>query len=225
MFITYQSIWRALPRQWKDELLGKRKGFELELPPVIKWIIKDKKGTKSFREVCSMNNTEFVPKGQEKWSLEFEPTYVPNWKKIHLIPKVGKMNARIIYFQYQITHRSLVTNRKLFMFGLRDNENCDICNIPETSTHLLYDCTNAQKIWTDISRWLRNNIRSEVYLDKLSILLGNPRNEILTNCVILIVKHEIYKQKWNKNSLNLSKTQKNHQVPHGTRYLFWRYAW
>ena len=208
MFLTYQSIWRALPRLWKDELQGKRKNFELELPPVLKWIIKDKKGTKSFREIWSKNNTEFVPKGQEKWSLEFVPTEVPNWKKIHLITKVCKMNARTIYFQYQITHRSLVTNRKLFMFGLRDNENCEICDTPETITHLLYDCTNAQKIWTDISRWLRNILRSDVHLDKLSILLGNPRNEILTNCIILIVKHEIYKQKWNKNALNLFKLKR-----------------
>ena len=152
-----------------------------------------------------MNKTDFIPKAQEKWSLEFEAADTPNWKKIHLLPKMCKMNARTIYFQYQITHRSLITNRKLLMFGLRDNETCDRCDTPETISHLLYDCANAQKIWTDISRWLRNIIRSEVYIDKLTILLGNPRNVIVKNCVILIVKHVIYKQKWNNNSLNLLK--------------------
>ena len=145
MFITYHAIWRALPRQWKEELRGKERNYELELPSVIRCIIKDEKGTKTFRKIWSMNHTDFLPKGQENWSLELELAYTLNWKKSNLIPKQCNMNARIIYFQYQITHRSLVTNRKPCMFGLRDDENCEICDIPETITHLLHDCTNAQK--------------------------------------------------------------------------------
>ena len=146
-----------------------------------------------------------MPRGPEKWSLEF-PNLVPfQWKKIHNIPRQCKMNARIVYFQYQITHRSLVTNQKLRMFGIKDNENCETCGIPETITHLLYDCPFAYDIWVSVERWVRNSVHSEVHMDKTSILLCNPLNEIVTNCIILIVKHEIYKHKWNKNQLNLRK--------------------
>ena len=125
-----------------------------------------------------------------------------------LIPKQCKVNSRIICFQFQIIHRSLITNKKLFTFGLRDNENCELCNIPESINHLLYDCPNAREIWTDLEHWLRTVIRSTIYMDIVSILLGNPRNEVVINCILLIVKHEIYKRKWNGSNLNLLKIKR-----------------
>ena len=41
-----------------------------------------------------------------------------------------------------------------------------------------------------------------MYFDKKSILLGNSKNEIIVNYIIMITKHEIYKSKWNKVKLN-----------------------
>ena len=134
-------------------------------------------------------------------------------EKIFLIPKQCRVNARTIYFQYQITHRSLITNKKLCTFGLRDNENCELCNIPETINHLLYECPIAREIWRNIESWLRPIIRSTIHFDMFSALLGNPRNEVVINCIFLIVKHEIYKKKWNGSNLNLIKLKriiKNH---------------
>ena len=115
------------------------------------------------------------------------------------------MNACIIYFQYQVIHRSLVTNKKLQQFGLRDNSICDNCDEEETIIHLLINCPVAANIWREISQWLNRTLNSELYLETNDILLGNPKNEHVTNCVILIVKHEIYKNKWNRTRLTLHK--------------------
>ena len=82
------------------------------------------------------------------------------------------------------------------MFGIRDNENCDLCNTPETICHFLYECPLANNIWLAVENWLNTNTNSVIYFDKESIfILGNPKNAIVTNCIILIVKHEMYKLK------------------------------
>ena len=200
MFTTYQAIWRAMPKTWKDQL----KNFNLVFPPILVWLFKDKKGTRNTRTIWSMRNVNNIPIGQQKWSLELNNPQQLNWKQIYSIPKKCNLNARIIYFQYQISHRSLITNKKLHQFGLRDNANCELCNIPETIQHLLIDCPYAQGIWNEILGWLNQTLNSTIHFNTKYILLGNSSNEIVTNCIILIVKHELYKRKWNKNNLTLA---------------------
>ena len=192
-----------MPREWKVYMSELENSLNLVTPPVMSLLIKDTKGTLTVRKIWSLNQDSIVPKGQEKWSMESQDPNILNWNKIYNISKKCKLNARITYFQYQILHRSLVTNRNLHMFGIRDNENCDSYNTPETISHLLYDCPLANNIWLAIENWLNNSINSIVYFDKESILLGNPKNAIITNCIILIVKHEIYMKKWNGNLLSL----------------------
>ena len=213
MFTQYQALWRSMPRDWKEYMSELDISFNLEPPPVMSLIIKDTKGTSTIRKIWTLKQDSITPKGQMKWSLESQDPNRLEWIKIYNITKKCKLNARINYFQYQILHRSLVTNRKLHMFGIRDNENCDTCNTPETISHLIYECPLSNNIWNMVETWLTNTMNTRIYFDKEAILLGNPMNEIVTNCIILIVKHEIYKRKWNGNLLSLIRLKtiiKNH---------------
>ena len=203
MFTAYHALWRSMPNNWKEIMRGETRHPNLTLPPVLQWLLKDKKGTRNIRAIWALKNNESVPVGQEKWSLEFNNPNTIDWSKIYMLPKICKLNARITYFQYQINHRSLVTNKKLQQFGIRDNNLCDRCGEIETISHLLFECHFAQDIWTEVYMWLNNTINSELYMDKMSILLGDTRNEIITTCIISIVKHELYKCKWNKNALSI----------------------
>ena len=87
-------------------------------------------------------------------------------------------------------------------------DKCDNCDDTETISHLFFECHTAQNLWHEISRWLGNRVNSAVHLDKYSILLGNTKNEITINRIILITKHEIYKRKWNANNLSLPKLKR-----------------
>ena len=205
MFLTYHAIWRAIPKEWKDHMLLATKDTDLHLPPIYNWLTKDKKGTKNIRKIWTLGKHETIPKGQEKWCNELINSHLINWEKTYNIARLCKMNARIIYFQYQVLHRSLFTNKKLQQFGLRDNNICDNCDQEETIIHLLINCPLAANLWREISQWLHRTINSEIHLETNDILLGNPKNETVTNCVILIAKHEIYKNKWNRTRLTLQK--------------------
>ena len=110
-------------------------------------------------------------------------------------------------------HRTLVTNRTLKQFGIRDSEKCEHCDEIETISHLLYDCPSAQEIWNQTKTWLTNEYAQTFHIDKKSVLIGNIHNEIIINYILTIIKHEIFKQKWNKKQLNIHKIKrilKNH---------------
>ena len=42
-----------------------------------------------------------------------------------------------------------------------------------------------------------------MHLGRQSLLIGDQRNTILLNQMIIIAKYEIYKKKWNGNTLNI----------------------
>ena len=41
-------------------------------------------------------------------------------------------------------------------------------------------------------KMLSQNFTSTIYLDKISVLIGNPRNEHIVNALMIITKHEIF---------------------------------
>ena len=204
MFTTYCGLWRALPRNWKQHLRNQTKNNEVFRPISIEWLTKDRRGTVNIRKVWEPEDEPQLP-GKTKWIAELGLDEDESWKKLFLLPIQSKINVRCKYFQFQILHRSLVTNRKLKQFGIRENESCDNCDETETITHLLYDCPKATEIWQAVIRWLERISPNTMYFDKTSVLLGNTKNEVIINYIILTTKHEIYKSKWKKTKLTLTK--------------------
>ena len=206
MWTTYMALRLAIPNLWKIDLLHKTRDQNITIPSHITWILSDKKGTKNIRKIYRQLD-ETKPMGQIKWEIELEKINL-NWKYLYSLTTNCKMNARSKYFQFQILHRSLVTNKKLHQFNIRDNELCDNCNSTETISHLLYDCTGIKRLWVELETWLNSIMTKPVVADKLSILLGNPENELIINYVYIICKHEIYKGKWNRSPVNIIKIKK-----------------
>ena len=102
------------------------------------------------------------------------------------------------YFQYQVLHSSLITNKKLHEFNLRDHDTCDNCNEIETIRQLLVECDSIKKLWQHIGEWRRQKIKAKINTDTLSILLGHRDDTYLINYITIVVKHEIYKGKRNQ---------------------------
>ena len=122
-----------------------------------------------------------------------------------MLPIHCKLNARCIYFQLQVLHRTLITNRKLKQFNIREDEKCDKCESIESIAHLLYDCQFTRNLWESGEQWLAGLSRNSIYFDKKSVLLGNRLNETIVSNIIMIVKHEIYESKWTKTNLSIYK--------------------
>ena len=95
-----------------------------------------------------------------------------------------------------------MTNKKLNQFNLRQNDLCDICNVTDTISHLLYHCQNVSQIWQQLFSWLGRNLNSIIYTDEGSALLGNPVNEPIVNTLFLMTKDATYKSRCKNTILN-----------------------
>ena len=196
----------AIPNLWKNEVLNKIWNQNITIPSHISWILADKKRQKNTRIIYKQLD-KAKPLGQQKWEIELEKNNL-DWKFLYCVTTNFKMNARSKYFQFQILHRSLVTNKKLHQFKIRDNELCDNCNSIEIISHLENDCTDIKTLWVELETWLNSVMAKPVKADKISLLLGNPDNELIINYVNIICKHEIYKGKWNRSPASIIKIKR-----------------
>ena len=197
-FTLYFGLRKAIPKEWRENIQNYQKTQNMERPTIIDWLTKDKKGGQNLRKIWHLNDKESTTVGQLKWNEELGEIDKSVWRSLYLTSDKCKINIRSKYFQYQVLHRSIMTNRKLYQFNLRDNEVCDHCGEVETISHLLYNCEHVQQIWNQTIQWLTPLVREEIYHDKQSIILGNTKNTILVNYVFIILKHEIYKFKWKR---------------------------
>ena len=181
-----------------------------------------KKGTSHIRKIWKHQNLANIPIGQQKWITDLNLTENEDWKYLCNLAKNCKLYASTIFFQYQMLHRTIMTDRKLCQFNLRPNELCDDCQVPEDISHLFFNCPEANIVWTRVQTWLIDNTNMNINFNKKAILLGDKNNETVINTIILITKHEIYKKKWKARFLNLNylknlfKNQMNIEIYIGT---------
>ena len=194
MFTECMAFWKNLPKDWIRYMTEHRRDYNVKLHPVIEWLLKDQKGGTNIRKILSLENLSKPPITQESWAVETD-TLQLDWPFFYKLPFSCKLNARTKYFQFQVLHRSLITNKKLKQFRIKESDACDFCEKTETISHALYDCPSVCKIWTDVQHWFSRYVTSQIYLDKISILFGNDKNKKIINTLILIVKHEIYKKR------------------------------
>ena len=201
MFTVYFALVNAIPRAWKDELLIKPRNYDVNPPPPMQKLFQCKKGTSAIRKIWSDEMDDNIPIGQFKWVIELVPLNI-DWKFFYTIAYKYKLNARTRFFHYQVLHRTVMTNKKLNQFNLRPNDQCDVCNLTDTISHLLYHCQNAPELWHQLFTLLTRNLNSTIYTDLLSTLLGNPDNEPIVNVLFLITKEEIFKSRCKNTTPN-----------------------
>ena len=166
MLTTFFSLCKAIPRNWITSMETKPISYNVYIPPPILWLTKEKKGIQCIREIWQYNKQKKLPPGQEKWLTELNLEDLEDWKCLYKMPLKCKINARSLYFQFQVLHRTLITNRKLKQFGIKDSDMCEYCDEVTTIAHLLYDCPSAQKIWNETNALLINHYAQNFYIDK-----------------------------------------------------------
>ena len=125
MFTEYIGLWSAIPRTWKNEGITNERNYNIDKPINIRTLTMDKKGTINIRKILHEQTQGIMPTGQQKWVEDFNLDENTDWKYLYTLTKQCKLNARASYFHFQILHRTLITNRKLFQFSIKDNDQCE----------------------------------------------------------------------------------------------------
>ena len=69
--------------------------------------------------------------------------------------------------------------------------------IPETTLHLLFECNQVKRIWSNLEKWFQQILGIKVCFTKELIIYNNYRgaNRDMINCIILIAKQYVYAPK------------------------------
>ena len=99
-------------------------------------------------------------------------------------------------FQYKILHSTLITNEKLYQWGMIENNSCTFChNFTETILHLFLECEVSRGLWNDIAEYLARLCNFRIEMSDVDIILGIVGAEVshkLSNLMNIAIKYYIY---------------------------------
>ena len=155
-FLNYYSLIHAIPNRYKENLTYTEISDEELLPTKLKKILKcPQKLVKCIYDTYINEMKSFPEKTYQKWKIKLNIDISKNdfltlFSTMYACTKSTKLRD----FQYRVLHSTLVTNDKLSMWGIINDESCSFChNAPETIIHLLIECetsTNSGAMWQDI---------------------------------------------------------------------------
>lgn len=102
-------------------------------------------------------------------------------------------------FQYKLLTGTIITNRLLLLWKIKDTELCSFCKrVAEDDVHLFVRCNIVRNLWSDVKMYIKNNDRQNVY-DSLNwsdanIIFSTVHNKPLSaiNLLITVAKFYIY---------------------------------
>ena len=186
-FLVYQSTVAAILTSWK-KLLHEENGLEYRNPvqeglksvklvnSIYRFRKQDKLLLRSY--VIKWNNTMNTDINEEDFL-----TFVSNIKQMTIVTKLRS-------FQYRLMLHAMITNRKLMLYKIRENDHCTFCqNQVETVMHLFTKCSKVIPVWAYIERLCKTK------LDKSQIIFNNVVNnpKHVENTIVLLTKFVIYK--------------------------------
>ena len=197
-FLKYYGILSAIPAQWKNNLLQvNREDIHIITKNNLDRLL-------TFRKVCKESYSTFL----ENIFQNIEPTRaISKWENVLQLPE-GSVEISLVFnniynstrsrklqaCQFQVLHRSLVTNVDLLKWNLKDSENCTFCNnCPETLQHLFLECTTSSFLWQKIKLWLSRNTGIAMNIRNEDIIFGfTDEHFLLYDLVFTVAKQYIY---------------------------------
>ena len=134
-------------------------------------------------------------------------------------------DKKLHWLQFRLLHNILTTNKSVSKFKPNQTDLCEFCKKKsESIQHLLWSCEVVQSFWKDLSKLL-NRLCTHVHnfsFNERLVLFGHDdsvNTDRITDLIILLAKHLIYKCKVQKSNLNINYFKNElHQ-----RYCFEKY--
>ena len=128
-----------------------------------------------------------------------------DWSKIFSLPFAIQKEPYLQTFQYKIINRLLNCNYNLKKWKLKPSNNCIYCAEIDTLEHHLFECSESQKIWKNLNKWMTQNLEFSFKFSICEIIFGliglNDENIKITNFLILITKFYINKNRTKEEPL------------------------
>ena len=132
-----------------------------------------------------------------KWCALFDaPKFYTYWSNIFTNKIKAMYYKKFAEFNFKILHNILPCGYLVNKWNKKVKSDCMLCNEPQTTKHLLFNCKNVGLVWKNISAILKWKITWK------DIVIGKQYGEYkgpFRNTLLTIICYAIHKQ-WLKHS-------------------------
>ncbi len=199
-YLTYYGLLSAIPVPWKHMLLHRVNNENINYRNNLDKLL-------AFRKVCKESYVVFLDKVS---SDMVQLGAISKWENALLLPEnsieisdifnniyKSTRSRKLQACQFQVLHRSLVTNVDLLKWKLKESDLCTFCNnYPETLQHLLLECTITRILWHKIKAWLSRKTGVTIHIRNEDIIFGLKDEEfLLYDLIFTVAKQYIYRSR------------------------------
>ena len=194
-FLEYLRVQRCLKKYLMDVDISKLVLIGPTIPPFLKIILCEVKGSKQFYNILNVQYDNCNLKN--KWSNILQCTIDKiEWVKIYKLCFKTIHCNEFIWFQYRIIQRILGTGAYLHKVGISINPDCTFCgSSAETLQHLFVNCPIVLEFWEKVRLWLSRTVGLYLDINAFNILFGVTESELDSvpkNILIMIAKKYIW---------------------------------
>lgn len=188
--MSCSAVLQAIPSSWRA-LLNRNDSIR-PVENQCKEDLRKSKRAVRWAYLKIIRKAKVQPTACSKWAdeLGLPPTF--NWGIIFNRPYVITDDHKLRWLQFQCLHRFLPTNKRLFMYGLKETDKCRECRMyQETIAHLFWHCGNVQRFWRQVESKFR--IRERLSFQQVICGVGNQlaQSDSL-DIIILLAKQFIW---------------------------------
>ena len=149
------------------------------------------------------------------------PTTISSWGKNHpvianswesAVASTYKITSdnKLRQFSFKLLHRVLVTKKELKIFGIANDEKCEMCNELDSIEHTFLDCPEFLKLLDASLQWFNNHHSTVLTISPYDVILNQVPTSLQLSLhlkkklrlLLLLVKHYFYTCKALQTSVN-----------------------
>nr|BAC82624.1 pol-like protein [Ciona intestinalis] len=202
-FWSYNRLIKAIPDEWDREESPPANQTEYrEYPEKLLKTVMDCHNTKHLYKTLVNISCEQTNKQGQTWATLLGID--PDWKKIYKTNYFCTLKTKFRSFQIKVNNLAIITNDKLFKFGIVDSGQCVFCESAlETVHHIFCTCPKVILFWKEVSDWICATLRTPFVFQDEHFLFGVSDNPIVS-CLLLCARFCVYRSKVAKNKTEIA---------------------
>ena len=157
-----------------------------------------------------INNEKIELKAKTKWARDLQVDQIPLESYFGDIKSICKDN-KLREFYFKLLHRTIVSKKELFIYGIEDNMLCEWCQMNDSIIHSFQNCTLTKQFFSEVIKWFNNENATSLRFSQMEILFGrkivgkNTESHFVKklNFTLLYAKYYLYNNKLLRNEISM----------------------
>ena len=147
-------------------------------------------------DIHNNKKIEIKPKCITKWNEIYQNEDLV-WDKIFTLPYNVCRNTKLQSLQYRLLHRIVTCNHWLFIVKIKQDPNCDSCQIDDTLTHFFAHCDKVKYFWKALNKWWNRSTPAQTNhniseTDILFAIIHSEKDTFNLNVILLLATKYIH---------------------------------